>query len=514
MANFDTQTKWFGEDQPNNTNSATIDIGSGGDGTVTTEVDDYGTEGNDYTIEVEEGSDGGALAAVLTDTSIVVTLGMSSDTAATNLVSAVADILTINALPTSLGVSANALDVVLATAADDNLAVSADGAIITIELANATATKNTAALIQTAIRALTTVDGVDVTAFTCSAAGNWDTVAIETGESGAVDFTGGVDSVAATNVVEAASAVSDTLTTNALPSSLGVSANALDINLVTAADDNLVVSALGSVITIALADTTATKNTAALIQVGIRALTTVATVDVTAFTCAAGGNWDTAAIATGESGIVNFSGGINAVAATNSVSAVANTLTTNALPASLGASANVLDIVLETAGDDNLAVSAVAEVITIALADTTASKNTAALIQVEIRALATVDGIDVSAFTCVAGGNWDTVAIETGEVGAVDFTGGVTSAPDDAKNTATLVAAAIDALDDVSATASGSGATALDSVEAEQSFAGGTYGTLAPVPFTMLFIAPYYYTNILVNGKDDSNWRRFQLSSY
>jgi hypothetical protein len=48
----------------------------------------------------------------------------------------------------------------------DSLSVTASGNLITIKLANATGAKNTAALIQAAIRALSTVNDVDVTAWT------------------------------------------------------------------------------------------------------------------------------------------------------------------------------------------------------------------------------------------------------------------------------------------------------------------------------------------------------------
>lgn len=120
--------------------------------------------------------------------------------------------------------------------------------------------------------------------------------------------------ISATNVIKAASAETDILTTTAAPVTIGAAANALSINLITAGDDNLAVSADGAIITVALADTTAAKNTAALIQVAIRALSTVDSVDVSAFTCAAGGNWDTAAIATGETAAVDFTGGQDAAA--------------------------------------------------------------------------------------------------------------------------------------------------------------------------------------------------------
>jgi len=58
------------------------------------------------------------------------------------------------------------LTVEIATNAADTLAVSDAGAAILVELANTTSTKNAANLIQTALRALTTVNGVDVTAVT------------------------------------------------------------------------------------------------------------------------------------------------------------------------------------------------------------------------------------------------------------------------------------------------------------------------------------------------------------
>lgn len=117
--------------------------------------------------------------------------------------------------------------------------------------------------------------------------------------------------IAASAVVKAASAVTDTLTVVAAPATIGAAGNDLSIELLTAADDNLAVTKndLTGVITISLANTTAAKNTAALIQAAIRAFLTVGLVDVSALTCTAGGNWNTAAIATGETEIVLFTGG-------------------------------------------------------------------------------------------------------------------------------------------------------------------------------------------------------------
>ena len=113
-------------------------------------------------------------------------------TCAVKAASAVTDILTVTATAT-LGIVANALEILLTTAANDTLAVTkTDGTkTINIALAKTTATKNTAALIQAAIRALSTVGGIDVTGFACTASGNWDTAAKATGEAAAVDFSGG-----------------------------------------------------------------------------------------------------------------------------------------------------------------------------------------------------------------------------------------------------------------------------------------------------------------------------------
>lgn len=74
--------KWFSGSTPVNAVKASQTIGSGDNGTVTVEYDFVGTDGNDYTIEVVEGSEADVdLSAVLTDTAIVVTLGTDSESA-------------------------------------------------------------------------------------------------------------------------------------------------------------------------------------------------------------------------------------------------------------------------------------------------------------------------------------------------------------------------------------------------------------------------------------------------
>lgn len=120
--------------------------------------------------------------------------------------------------------------------------------------------------------------------------------------------------VAASAVIKAASAETDILTITETVA-LGATANALNVLLTTAADDVLAVTKTDGTktINIALAKTTAANNAAAAIQVAIRALTTVGGISVAAVTCTAGGNWDTAAVATGETGSVAFSGGLSPV---------------------------------------------------------------------------------------------------------------------------------------------------------------------------------------------------------
>jgi hypothetical protein len=93
-----------------------------------------------------------------------------------------------------------------------------------------------------------------------------------------------------------------------------------------------------------------------------------------------------------------------------------------------------IKVTLDAAGNDTLAVSAsdTTGIITILLANSTATKNTAALIQAAIRAVTpaggsagVVKGINVSAVVCTAGGNWDTAAVAEGaSMTGVAFAGG------------------------------------------------------------------------------------------
>ena len=119
----------------------------------------------------------------------------------------------------------------------------------------------------------------------------------------------------ASAVVKAASAASDTVTI-ALDAATEAAGNALHVNLTTAVDDVLAVTKDDetNTISIALAKTTAANNAAALVEAAVQALGTVGGVDVTGATATAAGNWDTAAVATGETGAVDFSGGVDEIA--------------------------------------------------------------------------------------------------------------------------------------------------------------------------------------------------------
>lgn len=112
---------------------------------------------------------------------------------------------------------------------------------------------------------------------------------------------------------------------------------------------------------------------------------------------------------------------------TNSTS---DTLTISA-PAMMGAKPNgKVKFKLATSLDDTMSVTVGtgegADTVTITLANTTASNNTAAKIQAAIRALGTVNGIDVSGFNCAGSQDWDTQAVAKADDNAVALADGVT----------------------------------------------------------------------------------------
>jgi hypothetical protein len=85
---------------------------------------------------------------------------------------------------------------------------------------------------------------------------------------------------------------------------------------------------------------------------------------------------------------------------------------------------------------------------------------------------------------------------------------------DTAKNTAALIAAAIDSISGFNAVASGTGETVFGDAIAEDDFSGGVYGTPCPEKNTMVFVTPYYYLCTVAGNKDDVEWKRFTPAAY
>lgn len=134
------------------------------------------------------------------------------------------------------------------------------------------------------------------------------------------------------------------------------------------------------------------------------------------------------------------------------------------------------------------------------------AQNTATLIASAINEL---DG-----FTATASGSGVTPI--TGAIAEAEFTGGSDVALNGSANTATLVAAEISEIDGFVATASGNGTTALSTeTEEDVDFADGAYGTPCPQAGVTLYIGGYYYVSTKAdNTVCNDGWRRFTLASY
>jgi len=184
-------------------------------------------------------------------------------------------------------------------------------------------------------------------------------------------FSSSAAAVASSAVVKAASAATDILTI-AFPKSLGNTPNGLKVLLTTAANNTLAVSkteATGT-INISLANTTAANNTAALVEAAIRTLTTVAGISVAAVTCTAGEDWDTAAIATGETAAVTFAGGITDVVTTG----ITNPAVPRNITATAGGTDGDIGAVAVTIIGTNYNDEVISEVLPAFTADTTGTK--------------------------------------------------------------------------------------------------------------------------------------------
>lgn len=167
-----------------------------------------------------------------------------------------------------------------------------------------------------------------------------------------------------------------------------------------------------NVILVKLASTTASKNTDELIQAAVRALGTVDGVSVADMTVVGNAAFIAAPVIGHDVGtaagvVLDFGS--------------SKTLTISSVYP--GSWYNDLSFAVETAEDDNLAVGESGGLITIQLADTTGSKNSASNIETLVRAL-TIEGIDLSAATVTESSEYAAARPITGDIAETPMTGG------------------------------------------------------------------------------------------
>ncbi len=114
-----------------------------------------------------------------------------------------------------------------------------------------------------------------------------------------------------------------------------------------------------------------------------------------------------------------------------------------------------------------------------------------------------------------AGANADMTAVLTGSDILVTLgTGASAGVVDNAKNTATLITAAIAALTGVTATASGTGADSLTEAVAKDNLSGGQWATPCKVVGTLVKDTTYYYVCSTAGSNTTTVWKRFTLADY
>lgn len=187
--------------------------------------------------------------------------------------------------------------------------------------------------------------------------------------------------------LKASTAETDTLTVTFPATSADTPVGVVSIKLDAAADDNLAVSASDStgLITINLAKTTATKNTATLIQAALRAVTpeggtqgVVKGISVAAVICTAGGNWDTAAIAEStETDMTNvaFAGGDGETITPNVTCLVAQPPCCRTITATAGGTGEDIGAVSVIIYGTNINDEAISETLTAFTVNTAATKT-------------------------------------------------------------------------------------------------------------------------------------------
>jgi len=271
-----------------------------------------------------------------------------------------------------VGEESDAVSFEFEVAVDDNLAVSKDSNLVTVKLANATDSKNSAANIQTAVQNLATVGDIDVSAMTVTGSAGYNSAPV-TGAS-----------VGDTAECELDFGDSKKLTINS--GVAGSIYNDLSFEVEVAANDTLAVSEDAGVVTIKLANATATNNEASDIQTLVQGLS-VSGVDMTHFTVTGSTEYD-----------ADEPDGTSLGDVAECELDFGNDRVLTVTPGFSGSIYNDLSFTVETAVDDNLDVNESEGVITISLANTTNTKNTAALIEAELQGLS-VSGVNMLGFT-------------------------------------------------------------------------------------------------------------------
>lgn len=306
------------------------------------------------------------------------------------------------------GPDVNNLTVTLETADDDNLMATISGYDLTVKLASQTAGKNADTMIEDAVQALATTGSVDLTAMTVTGNDAYN----------AAPLVGTV----ATKAITVATGKTLTFATVLK----GERYNGITITMETADNDTLAVTAIEDTdgILIRLANTTASKNAAAAIQTAIQALSTTnaSAFDISGMTVTGNAAYNTAPLA-----------GVKAVKEIVIDGDKILTFTSGVV----GAASNAIKITIEVNDDetdhDTLAVSAADDTITILLADTTASNNTATAIQAAIQAITggVVAGVDITGMTVTGSTEYNAApCIALGadvEIDGVNLAGGADS---------------------------------------------------------------------------------------
>lgn len=295
------------------------------------------------------------------------------------------------------GEGGNGILVQIDNADGDSLAVTKDDGnrTITVKLAAATGSNNAAAAIEALVQALSTVGDLDVSGMTVEGSTEYNS-APPTSTKAARIFNWGARTLTFTSGVA------------------GAPGNKITLTFETAANDTLAVTNPTDTynILIKLANATASKNSAAAIQTAVRALTAIgpsgSTVAVSAMAVAGNTAYNSA-----PAGPVKASKAIT----------VANGKTLTFGSGVAGKASNAIKITIVQNSEDELAVTAAGDTITIKLAKTTGASNAAADIQTAIRAIdgGTVAGINITGFTVAGNSAYNSAPItDLGEGITVD----------------------------------------------------------------------------------------------